>query len=249
MLLKVVVVLSDDIKLDVFENSKYILKEDLVNYIKKSTDYDKDSSIRWVIHELVKSGEITKVDSKHYYKGLLKNYTPRVESKKKKLLKKVITEKYPKLDIVIYETNIFNEWINHQISRNVIFVEVEKFHIEDVFTYLRDHITNKILLNPTIGDYYLYSEDDMVIVSSLITRAPMNKESYEIKVEKLIVDLFSSDLVSKLVSQSEYAAIIDNIFRMYKVNIKTIFSYAKRRNLMEITHKYVRKYDPSEVNK
>lgn len=241
--------MSDDIKLDVFENTKYILKEDLVDYIKKSTDYEKDSSIRWVIHELVKSGEITKVDSKHYYKGVLKDYAPKVETKKKKLLKKLISGKYPKLDIVIYETNIFNEWINHQISRNVIFVEVEKFYMEDVFTYLRDHMTNKILLNPTTEDYYLYAEDDAVIVSSLVSRAPMNKETYEIKVEKLIVDLFSSDLVSKLFSQSEYATIVDNVFRMYKVNIKTIFSYAKRRNLLEITKKYVKKYDPSEVNK
>jgi len=245
----VVIGMSDDIKLDVFENSKYILKEDLVDYIKKSTDYEKDSSIRWVIYELVESGDITKVDSKHYYKGVLKDYSPKVQTEKKKLLKKLISKKYPKLDIVIYETKIFNEWINHQISRNVIFVEVEKFYIEDVFTYLRDHITNKILLNPTTEDYYLYSEDDIVIVSSLVSRAPMNKESYEIKVEKLIVDLFSNDLVSKLFSQSEYATIIDNLFRTYKVNIKTIYSYAKRRNLIDITKKFVKKYDPSEVTK
>lgn len=180
---------------------------------------------------------------------MLKDYSPKVETKKKKLLKKLISERYPELDIVIYETNIFNEWINHQLSRNVIFVEVEKFYMEDVFTYLRDHMTNKILLNPTTEDYYLYSEDDMVIVSSLVSRAPMNKKSYEIKAEKLIVDLFSSDLVSKLISQSEYATIIDNIFRMYKVNIKTVYSYAKRRNLIEITQKFIKKYDPSEVNK
>ncbi|MCF7924771.1 MAG: hypothetical protein K9L64_06695 [Candidatus Izimaplasma sp.] len=241
--------MSDDIKLDVFENSKYILKEDLIDYIKKSTDYEKDSSIRWVIHELVKSGDITKVDSKHYYKGVLKNYSPKVETQKKKLLKELISKKYPKLDIVIYETNIFNEWINHQISRNVIFIEVEKYYMEDVFTYLRDHITNKILLNPTTEDFYLYAEDNIVIVSSLISRAPINKESYEIKVEKLIVDLFSNDLVSKLFSQSEYSAIIDNLFRTYKVNIKTIYSYAKRRNLIDITEKFVKKYDPSEVTK
>ncbi len=241
--------MSDDIKLDVLENSKYILKEDLVDYIKKFTDYEKDSSIRWVIHELVKSGDITKVDSKHYYKGVLKDYSPKVETKKKKLLKKLISERYPELDIVIYESNIFNEWINHQISQNVIFVEVEKFYMEDVFTYLRDHITNKILLKPTTEEYYLYSEDDIVIVSSLVSRAPMNKKSYEIKAEKLIVDLFSSDLVSKLISQSEYATIIDNIFRMYKVNIKTVYSYAKRRNLIEITQKFIKKYDPSEMIK
>ena len=241
--------MSDDIKLDVFENSKYILKEDLVDYIKKSTDYEKDSSIRWVIHELVKSGDITKVDSKHYYKGVLKDYSPKVQTEKKKLLKKLISKKYPKLDIVIYETKIFNEWINHQISRNVIFVEVEKYYMQDVFTYLRNHITDKILLNPTTEDFYLYAEDNIIIVSSLVSRAPMNKESYEIKAEKLIVDLFSSDLVSKLISQSEYATIIDNIFRMYKVNIKTVYSYARRRNLIEITQKFIKKCDPSEMIK
>jgi hypothetical protein len=66
----VVIGMSDDIKLDVFENSKYILKEDLVDYIKKSTDYEKDSSIRWVIHELVKSGDIIR----QRYKRKKRNY-------------------------------------------------------------------------------------------------------------------------------------------------------------------------------
>lgn len=238
--------MTDDIKLDVFENNTYILKEDLFDYLKKITHYEKDSSIRWVVHELVKSGYITKIDSKHYYKGLLKDFSPKVETKTKKRIKEIMLVKYPELDCVIYEAIMFNEWINLQLFQNVIFVDVEKYYIEDVFTSLRNQLPNRVLLDPTTKDYYLYAENDLVIVSSLLTRAPIHRNSYEIKVEKVIVDLFSNDLVSKVLSQSEYETMIEHIFRMYKVNMKTIYSYAKRRNLLGITQKFLRQYELSE---
>ena len=73
--------MGNNYKLDGFKDNKYILKEDLVDYIKKTTNYEKKSSIRWVIHELVKSGDITKIDSEHFYNGVLKEFFPKNESK------------------------------------------------------------------------------------------------------------------------------------------------------------------------
>lgn len=241
--------MGNNYKLDGFKDNKYILKEDLVDYIKKTTNYEKESSIRWVIHELVKSGEITKIDSEHYYNGALKEFFPKNESNRKKEVNEFVKEKYSNLDIIIYASTILNEWLNHQVSRNIIFVEVEKFYMEDVFASLRDYFKNGVLLNPSIDDYYLYAKDDMIVVSNLITRAPMHKNSREIRIEKLIVDIFSNDLISEFFSHSEYDTVINSVFNMYKVNIKKVFSYAKRRNLSEKLKKYVNSQYPSEVNK
>ena len=241
--------MGNNYKLDGFKDNKYILKEDLVDYIKKTTNYEKKSSIRWVIHELVKSGDITKIDSEHFYNGVLKEFFPKNESKRKKEVNEFVREKYSNLDIIIYESTILNEWLNHQVSRNIIFVEVEKFYMEDVFASLRYYFKNDVLLNPSTDDYYLYAKDDMIVVSNLITRAPMHKNSYEIRIEKLIVDLFSNDLISEFFSHSEYDSIINSIFNMYKVNIKKIFSYAKRRNLSDKLEQYVNKQYPSGANK
>jgi len=180
---------------------------------------------------------------------VLKEFFPKNESKRKKEVNEFVREKYSNLDIIIYESTILNEWLNHQVSRNIIFVEVEKFYMEDVFASLRDYFKNDILLNPSIDDYYLYAKDDMIVVSNLITRAPMHKNSYEIRIEKLIVDLFSNDLISEFFSHSEYGSIINSIFNMYKVNIKKIFSYAKRRNLSDKLEQYVNKQYPSGANK
>ncbi len=241
--------MGNNYKLDGLKDKKYILKEDLVNYLKKTTNYEKKSSIRWVIHELVKSGKITKIDSEHFFNGVLKEFFPKNESERKKEVKDFVKEKYSNLDIIVYESTVLNEWINHQVSRNVIFVEVEKFFMEDVFTSLREHFNNDFLLNPSIDDYYLYAKDDMIIVSNLITRAPIHKDSREIRIEKLIVDIFSNDLISEFFSHSEYDTVINSVFNMYKVNIKKAFSYAKRRNLSEKLEKYVKNQYPSEVNK
>jgi len=233
--------MAKDINFYEFDNSKYILKEDLVRYIKDNTNYEKDSSIRWVIHELVKEGKITKLDSSYYYKGVLKEYYPKNRSDKLLKLQKIIKDKYPDMDIIIYEITILNEWLNHQISRNVIFVEVEKYFVQDIFDFIRGRLGG-VLYNPSRDDFYIYAENDVVVVTNLITRAPMNKKETDIIIEKLIVDIFSNDLISTFYSLSELETIIEGIFANYKINIKKVMTYAKRRNLGEILTKYVRKY-------
>src|SRR5690554_5421322 len=111
-----------------YKNKKFIFKEDLENDIKKQYGYKKDSSIRWKIHELEKSKTITKINNTHFYNGYLKPFEPALESKELMNIKKTLTEKYSSLEIVVFESSLLNEWINHQVSKNIIFVQAEKYY-------------------------------------------------------------------------------------------------------------------------
>jgi hypothetical protein len=62
--------------------------------------------------------------------------------------------------------------------------------MENVFASLRDYFKNDVLFNPSIDDYYLYAKDDMIVVSNLITRAPMHKNSREKKLKTLLLIFF-----------------------------------------------------------
>ena len=237
-----------DIDLNKFSDKKYISRIKLIDEIKKQTNYKKDSSIRWVIYDLVKQGKLTKIDADYFYNGQIKDYHPVTVSNIKNDIEKTIKEKYPHIDIIIYESSIMNEWLNHQISRNIIFVEVEKYFMQHIFNTLKESTPYNVLYDPSINDFYLYVSQDTIIVTNLITRTPMNKDSYDIKIEKLIVDMFSNHLISEFYSQSEYDDVLENIFSKYKVNIKKVMSYAKRRHIDDIVYRYIDRYDPRKEN-
>jgi len=159
-------------------------------------------------------------------------------------IKKTLTEKYSSLEIVVFESSLLNEWINHQVSKNIIFVQVEKYYTENIFNYLKENTNVKILFEPSKDDFYRYAENNTVVVTSIVTRSPRNLKNYTIKLEKLIVDIFSSDLIQEFISSSEFDSLIETLFTKYKINIKTTLSYAKRRLLDDRVYKYIEDYIP-----
>ena len=236
--------MSISVKLDRFDHHKFIKKEELINCIKNQTNYNKASSIRWVMHQLVKDGKITKINNNYFYHGCLNEYKPTRNSEIKHKIQRIIKEKYPSLEVVIFESTILNEWLNHQVSKNIIFVQIEKMYSDHIFELLKDEMDHSILYNPSVEDFYLYSKDNLIIVSNMVSRSPRKNNSYDIKLEKLVVDILSDDLVTEFISQSEIPSLLKEIFSQYKINPKTIMAYAKRRNLDSIVLKYIHDYLP-----
>ncbi|MDY0288497.1 MAG: hypothetical protein RBR15_06715 [Sphaerochaeta sp.] len=103
----------------------------------------------------------------------------------------------------MYESTILNEWVNHLIARNVLFVDVEKDYMPNVFRTLQEKLQTTILLKPSVDEYYLYASDATIIVSNLITQAPIRNDSYDIRIEKLLVDVFANSLLKEFVSAND----------------------------------------------
>jgi hypothetical protein len=85
--------------------------------------------------------------------------------------------------------------------------------------------------------------DELVIVKPLASQAPINQKTREIKIEKLIVDLYTKDLINEFISEDEKEDVIQDIFKKYLVNQKTIFAYAKRRNNTDLLKKILSSYE------
>ena len=101
----------------------------------------------------------------------------------------LIQEQFPLLDFSIMELIQLNDFVNHQIAHNVLFLSVEVDMIEFVFDSLKERYFGKVLINPTPVIYHQYWSDNMIVVNKLITEAPKSATiSWHTRLEKLLVE-------------------------------------------------------------
>ncbi len=106
-----------------------------------------------------------------------------------------------------------NEFVNHQLARNTIFIEVENRLDESVFNLLFEKYPH-VLHNPNIDEYYKYAGE-------------------------LLVDLFGRGISGAIISRSEYRAIYEDSFKKYNINLAKMFRYARRRGIEQRIRNYI----------
>lgn len=141
-----------------------------------------------------------------------------------------IRASYPYLDFTVFETTQLNEFVNHQLAHNAVFVSVEKDLGEFVFETLKEVYPGKVLLNPTPQMYHQYWYEGMIVVERLISEAPKDgNNAWASRLEKILVDIQTDKLLLNSVSRSEYPGIFEQAFQKYVIDESALFRYAKRR--------------------
>lgn len=190
-----------------------------------------EASVRKKLQSLLKDGEIIRVGrnaycipadpvSRYYYE-----YSETARS-----TAQVINETYPSLNFTIFELIQLNEFVNHQLAHNALFLSVEEDLSDFVFETLKEHFPGKVLLDPTPELYHKYWYDDMIVIEKLVTEAPLGcAEPWHTRLEKLLIDLISDPLLTETVSESEIPTILEDAFAKYVIDESCLFRYAKRR--------------------
>ena len=133
-----------------------------------------------------------------------------------------------------------NEFVNHLIAKNTVFIEVESMLEESVFNLLFDHYPH-VLLSPGVNEYYKYAGEETIVVRKLISEAPSCYGEYrQSPLEKILVDLFSRGLSGSIISRSEYPAIFEDSFKKYNINKAKLFRYARRRGVEQTIIDFIR---------
>lgn len=200
-----------------------------------------DASFYKKLAVMVKEGELARVGNGIYcipeksvkpYKHEYSEFAAEVAA--------LLQEQYPLLDFSIMEMIQLNDFINHQIAHNTLFLSVESDIIEFVFDLLKEKYFGKVFINPTLEMYHQYWSDDMIVVNKLITEAPKSSTvSWHARLEKMLVDIVSDSLLSESVSKSEYPGIYENAFSMYVVDESSLFRYAARRTVDKKINKMI----------
>ena len=195
------------------------------------------------VEELVKNGQIIRVGRNVY--SLPDNKRLAYEYKYSELAEEVaqeIAQQYPYVNFSIFEFVQLNDFVNHLIAHNVIFLSVEAEIMDFVFETLRDKYPGKVLINPTVEIYHQYWSDNMIVLGKLTTEAPKGqKASWHTRLEKMLVDIMAEPLLLASISRAEYPHIYEEAFDRYVVDENGLFRYASRRKVTKKIKELIRK--------
>ncbi len=195
------------------------------------------------VEELVKNGQIIRIGRNVY--SLPDDKRLAYEYKYSELAEEVaqeIAQQYPYVNFSIFEFVQLNDFVNHLIAHNVIFLSVEAEIMDFVFETLRDKYPGKVLINPTVEIYHQYWSDNMIVLGKLTTEAPKGqKVSWHTRLEKMLVDIMAEPLLLASISRAEYPHIYEDAFDRYIVDENGLFRYASRRKVTKKIKELIRK--------
>ncbi len=227
---------------DNLDDKKVYSHRMLVNELKTIKPDLSDSAYQWAITILIRSGTIAKMGYDSYALSIgvpKKEYNP-VYSKSSLELIALICEEYPYVQFTVFETILLNDYLNHLIAQNTIFLQVEKESSIYIFRFLQECGYTNIMYKPNKEEYDLYWSSDCIVITDLISQAPLKKENqHSIMLEKMLVDILADKLISSTYSKNELSDIFKQALNKYLVDKVRMLRYAGRRNKEKEIREYL----------
>lgn len=229
-------------------------------------EFESSKGKRFAIFDLTRTNIIYQLNSDHYKISSRKTYRtdpplhvlPTVND---------LSLLYPELEICVWDLKSLNPFLEMQVFRNIIFVEVEKGYETLVLESLSQDKQFNILFKPTVKQMESFINlDSTIILKTLITKAPTHKKRFSKnvgfnqhyhgdksslstpKIEKIMVDLFTDPLFY-MIDEPQRDLIFRNILRECAVNFKTLLSYARNRNKKETIREYIEQHLGFEIDR
>lgn len=198
-------------------------------------------TFRWTLYHLLSEQKIYKVgyDSYSTRKPAEKAvYTP-YYSEEALALMNDIAGRYPNLTFVVFENFLLNEFLNHLIAQNTIYLQVEKDISSYIFDNLRDDY-DTVLYKPNGKEFDKYWKRNCIVILDLISQAPLSKENeHMITMEKLLVDIIADRTIAATFSPSELPSVYESAFGNYSIERQKMSRYAERRGKKSEVQKYL----------
>ncbi len=214
-----------------FEGSERLTKQELVGSIKKDYPDWSDNTINMYLSKLKKEGVINTPSRGIYELDNHIPFQPNISITLKRIFNKIKRE-FPYVTICIWDSVWLHDFMRHQPFKHYIVVEVEKDAFKSVFSFLSETVKNTFL-NPDeeIFDHYINSLDEVVIIKSIVSEAPLTELQKVIvpTLEKLLVDMLI-DTALFSAQQNEKEFMIRSVMQKYTLNELKMRRYAVRRN-------------------
>ena len=182
---------------------------------------------------MLRSGEIVKTGYDQYMISVGKNrpvYLPDYSELATRIMAQ-ITRKHPHMAFTVFETVLLNEFLSYPVVHNTVFVQAEKAISSFAFRSLQEEGYGNVMLKPAKKDFDLYWAKDMIVVTDLVSEAPiLASDPHKITMEKMIVDMYCDKLIKGIFSKSEYSSIVERVFDKYRIDRTRMLRYARRRN-------------------
>lgn len=221
------------------ENHPSFTTREFADAIRKELPDIGRSTIYYILKSKCETGEISRVSKGHFVRSAKKAYSYDLSETSREIVS-LIRENYPLVDYQVWELYQMNEFVNHLMAKNTIFIEVENMLDESIFNLLFARYPH-VLRNPDIEEYYKYAGDETIVVRKLLSEVPPPFGPYhQTQLEKILVDLFGRGISGSILSRSEYRAIYEDAFQKYNINQAKLFRYARRRGIDSTIRSFIR---------
>lgn len=230
-----------------FKSKGVFETQDIVAFYEQSEKDIKPTTVNWRIYTLVQSGVLQRIGKGKFTLGEGKTFVPEISTSTKNIFKKLKAE-FPYANLCVWTTSALNEFMLHQPNRFFVLVETDKETTNSVFYFLRDsdsYRKNKsVFVEPTsdILEKYIVNEKEIFIVKPLVSEAPTQtvNDVETTTIEKMLVDIFSDDVIFSAQQGAEMRTIFINAFDKYTINQSKMLRYADRRRKKEELNKFVK---------
>lgn len=228
--------------LKLLENRTIFSRADLLETMEENNHEISEASFKLRLQKMLEKGVIVRVGRNKYCvaKDGFGVYSYEYSDEAREVAE-LLQEKFPYLDYTIMDYVQLNEFVNHQLAHNVIYVSVEEDLGDFVFDILKEKYPGKVLINPTPEIYHRYWYDGMIVIGKLVSEAPMGqKEKWNTRIEKLLVDVLTSPILLSSISEAERTNIYEEAFEKYAVDESCMFRYAKRRGAEKKIREFIK---------
>lgn len=209
---------------------KILERQDIEKIAKNICNIQSEKTIRNIIGILKSNNIIKEIEKSRYIVVTKSIYEYRGEEREKTIYKLVKTE-YPNISLVVWDTNILNEFTLHYVVNNYIIVETEKIAIELIVNLLKTkYLKRYTIITQDILKYNkdIYSNTEkLIIVKPLHTKSPLKNKKC-VTIEKIMLDLYVDELYIQYQGK-ELETIYENIFEKYDIDLKRLMKYAEHR--------------------
>ena len=215
-------------------NNSSFTRSDMQAVIEECGYNTSESITNHMITRMLAAGDIVRIGRNRYcVSGFQKTYQfPHSEFAV--AVADEIVDAHPYLEFRVFELVQLNEFVNHQMAHNIVFVSVEGGLEEDVFNTLWEKHKGAILLKPNVDELFRYISENMVVIVKLPSESPKGISVFwDTRLEKMLVDIAVDKLLRKVVYSGEYPAIYHDALSKYVVDKSVMVRYARRRGALK----------------
>ncbi|MBR1633464.1 MAG: hypothetical protein IJ682_00215 [Lachnospiraceae bacterium] len=227
--------------IDRIDDKKTYCHKELMDELRMLKTDLSESTYHWAISKLIRDGALTRLgyDSYSLSSDTKDEYVPVYSDTAERLIR-LIAEKYPYVQFTVFETILMNEFLNHLIAQNTVFIQIERESSIYVFRFLQDQGIQNVMYKPDKKDFHLYWAKDSVIVTDMISEAPIRRDKpHYIMLEKMLVDMSADKLIAATFSKAELPDVYEQVQSRYLLDKVRMLRYARRRNRQDVLLKYL----------
>ncbi len=215
---------------DTMHIGKSYSRDWVISALRKEKPDASEDALAYNLRKLLSDGEIIRIGWNQYTRAQGKKIYQYNYSSAAIQIADLINKKHTDSDFRLFELIQLNDFMNHQIAHNTIFVYTENDLVDFVFDSLIREYPGRTMIKPRIEDYYRYLQDDEIVVGRLPSESPKGIEKFwHSRLEKILVDISVDKLLTHIIPQGEYGNIFENAYERFLLDEKTMIRYAKRR--------------------